>query len=142
MNEGEESSVKGAVASCRSLPSCARKYPGRQCHFTASTRDMANTLPDSSLHSHQARDQPQGQGQCRRGPWSHAGRGLLCESLCHTSFCGYFFALAEATPGGDRSFFPIFEVRCLLHMGRRAYGPLCLFLSQDSLRLGKLHTAC
>lgn len=53
----------------------------------------------------------------------------------------FFFFLPQQKQhrGGDCSFFPISEVRCLLHKGRRAYGPLCLFLSQDSFRLGKLH---
>lgn len=129
MNEGEESSVKGAA-----------ETGNTQHSFTASTRDMGtHSLTPSCIAMEPETNTGSGTEQKR----SLEPSSLLCESLGHTFFCAFsFFPWQKQHHGGDCSFFPISEVRCLLHMGRRAYGPLCLFLSQDSFWLGKLHTAC
>lgn len=134
VNEGEESSVKGAAetGNTQEDSTALLPAPGTWGHTPW-------PLP-ALLWSQRPR---QGQGLSRRGPWSHPlcfVRALAIHFSVHFFF--FFLPWQKQHHGGDCSFFPISEVRCLLHMGRRAYGPLCLFLSQDSFWLGKLHTAC
>lgn len=92
--------MKEAAESCRELPSCARKHPGRQCSFTVSTRDLADTLPDPSPHSSQARERSQGQGQCRDSagevPAAMQEEGYLA---IHFSV-GIFFCLGRSNTMG------------------------------------------